>query len=150
MPTLRGVAARIARRLLDRRITVVGESMAPSLCHGDQVVVSGFDRQIPALSRGEIVVLKAPGTDREDVKRIVGLPGELVEIRDGVLMIDSRPTDEPYINAAMPPDWHYAWNARPTEYVVLGDNRAASTDSRRYGPVPVDRITGRVRRRAER
>ena len=146
---------RVASRTLGIEIVVSGISMEPGFSDGDRAVVEPRKYRANSPSRFDVVFLRPPGTDgrlpdadREDIKRIVGLPGELVEIRDGVLWIDGDVAEEPYISGPMPPDWLHAWATRDDEYVLLGDNRAAAgiTDSRRYGPVKRNALIGPVRR----
>lgn len=139
---------RIASRALGIKIVVSGISMAPTFLDGDRAVVEPRKYQSSRPARFDVVFLRPPGSDREHIKRIVGLPGELVEIRDGELWIDGDSVKEPHISGPMPPDWLHAWATREDEYVVLGDNRAAPgiADSRRYGPLRRDALIGPVRR----
>ncbi len=130
-------------------ITVTSISMEPNFPEGARARLEpGRYRNAKPL-RFDVVVVRPPGTDREDIKRIVGLPGELVEIRDGELRIDGEVVEEPHIADPMPSNWLHAWGTRDHEYIVLGDNRAAAgiTDSRRYGPLNADAIVGPVTRR---
>ena len=139
-------------RLIDllsrQRIKVKGESMAPTLRDGQWVVVSrrAYARRPP--SRFDVVRFidpRRPGS--WSVKRIVGLPSELVELRGSELVTIRRTTDEP--NAAPGNGADYSWMPGPGEYVVLGDNRRGSTDSREYGPIGFSAITGAVRGHAK-
>ena len=139
---------RVAGRALGIEIVVSGTSMAPAFSDGDRAIVEPRRYRHGHPARFDIVVIRPPGGDREDLKRIVGLPGELVEIRDGNLRIDGDLVEEPHIPGPMPVDWLHAWAPREDEYIVLGDNRAAPgiTDSRRYGPLSRDAIVGPVTR----
>ena len=118
--------------------------MAPSLRHGQWVIVSrrAYARRPP--SRLDVVRFSDPRRPGSwSVKRIVGLPSEHIELRGGELVIDQRTIDEAHAapgNAA-----EYSWMTGPGEYVVLGDNRSRSTDSRHYGPIGFSAITGAVR-----
>ena len=83
---------------------------------------------------------------REELKRIVGLPGEELRFEDGLLYVDGAPLDEPYLEG-LPPTLGLearCWRLGPGEYFVMGDNRAHSTDSREYGPVRAEMLVGRV------
>jgi len=119
-----------------RRLLPGGEEVQPNLA---------YLFQMPR--RGEIVVFEYPrDTSRDFIKRVIGLPGETVEIRGGQVWINGLPLDEPYLTAAarsqmgnMPP------TIVPANTVfVLGDNRGNSSDSRSWGPLPLDRIIGRA------
>ena len=142
---------RVSERILGIEVVVAGISMAPTFAEGDRAVVEPRRYRSGRPSRFDVVVVRPPGTGREDLKRIVGLPGELVEIRDGELWIDGERIDEPHIAEPMPADWLHAWSPREDEFVVLGDNRSAPgiADSRRYGPLTLDVIVGPVTRRLE-
>lgn len=121
-------------------VRVSGESMLPTLRDGQWVRSSriAFRRQAP--QRFDIVRFEAPVPDlRFDVKRIVGLPGEAVELRDGVLLIDGE-----VIDSAIHGEGEAHWSTGADEYVVLGDNREHSTDSRRYGVISGSAIRGRI------
>ena len=130
-------------------ITVTNISMEPTFSEGDRAKLEPRLYRNAKPLRFDVVVVCPPGTDQEDIKRIIGLPGELVEIRDGLLWIDGVIVEEPHIAGDMPSNWLHAWGTRDHEYIVLGDNRAAPgiTDSRRYGPLNADAIVGPVTRR---
>ncbi len=139
---------RIMKRLVSSRPYVIrGASMTPSLRPGDQLLVdlSAYGEVGPA--RGDIVVFSSPGADgRHDIKRVVGVPGERVLIAEGMLYVDDREIGEPYLGG-LPSSvglGESAWDLGEGEYLVLGDNRAHSTDSREFGPIMGDRIVGRA------
>ena len=125
-------------------IRVRGESMAPTLRDGQWVVVSrrAYARRPP--SRFDVVRFADPRRPGSwSIKRIVGLPLEHVELRRGELVVNGLTIDEPH---AVPGETsEHSWAPGANEYVVLGDNRARSTDSRRYGPIFFTSITGSVR-----
>lgn len=136
-----GVAVWLGVRALSRASRrVEGQSMQPSLRPGELVIV------LPAwgIRRGDVVVVRDPRhPERETVKRVLGLPGELVELGDRQLVVDGVARPEPWL-----PDSAAAgaggWRVPPGHVVVLGDNRGHSTDSRTYGPVPRALVVGRV------
>jgi len=97
------------------------------------------------LTRGDLVTFRNPQTGEEMLKRVVALPGDSVATIDAVLHVNDEPVDEPYVDFS---DWEGIFSARivvPDGHVyVLGDNRGNSVDSRDFGPVPVERLDGRV------
>ncbi len=140
---------RITERALGLRVTVTGISMSPTYSDGDIAIAKPGQYRSSKPSRFDIVVVRPPDTNREDIKRIVGLPDELVEIRDGSLWVDGEIVAEPHISSPMPSDWLHAWGTHGDEYIVLGDNRGARriSDSRTYGPLERDALVGPIVRR---
>ena len=123
---------------------VRGESMTPTLANGDLLNVS---RGPTAVARGALVVLSGPrDPDRTTIKRVVGLPGEQVRLADGVVLVDGKELDEPYLGGlpGSPGLAQGEWKLGDGECFVMGDNRAHSTDSRDYGPVKLSSATGRA------
>ena len=116
----------------------------------DRVLANRIVYRLHAPERGDIVVFETPdaarsacGTGGTFVKRIVGLPGERISMRDGVVLVDGVRLPEPYLRASHRGRETGEWLAGDG-YFVLGDNRARSCDSRRWGAVPRERIVGRV------
>jgi signal peptidase I len=129
-----------------RHYYLPANSMAPTLKLGDHVrVEEGGGQGMPG--RGEIWIFQAPGPAPQiHVKRIIGLPGETIEVRAGRVRVNGEALSEPYIMA--PPTYGMApLRLGPDQYFVLGDNRNASTDSHNYGPLPRAAFLGRVRAR---
>ena len=129
---------------------VRGDSMTPTLRSGDLIHVRPTSAMRSNLERGSVVVaeMRAPEVENRlvaSVKRVVGLPGELVRIQDdGAVRIDDETLEEPYLapEARMLAGPGLTWLCDDDEYFLIGDNRADSADSRRYGPVPVSSIVG--------
>ena len=120
--------------------------MEPSIVEGSWVISFrlGFRRRVPA--RFDVVRLEDPGiVGHWILKRIVGLPGEEVLLRDGELFIDGQAIADTYAYYAQAPSDKFQWWPRNDEYVVLGDKRLVSTDSRKFGPIKRSAIRGRVK-----
>ena len=131
-------------RLTSKWVLIVGHSMHPALRDRQRVRVSrrAFKRSAPA--RWDIVLFEHPERERFwETKRIVGLPGEYVRLIAGRLQIDGVDIDEPFIYGGQP-RMDRTWALRDDEYVVMGDNRRRSTDSRTFGSVPRRNILGKV------
>ena len=130
-------------------LKVAGRSMEPTISENSWVAVlkAGFRKREPR--RFDVVRLEDPrAPNRWMLKRIVGLPGEEVALRAGELFVDGMQVAEPHAYCPDPSptssDSNAEWWPREDEFVVLGDNRAASTDSRKFGSVKRASIRGRV------
>ena len=125
-------------------VRVAGSSMADTLSGGDLALVTRFDYLLCAPQRGDVVECRFPGRDGTYLKRVIGLPGETVAIIGGRTYIDSVPLSEPY---ATGPSEDYRRELGADEYLVLGDNRSESYDSRAedMGTLHRKDFLGRVR-----
>jgi signal peptidase I len=118
----------------------------------DRVIANRLVYRFHDPQRGDIIVFKTPdsvkaacGADGTFVKRIVGLPGERVSMRNGSVFVDGLRLDESYLRPALRGRETGVWGRMPRDgYFVLGDNRTMSCDSRRWGVVPRDNIIGRA------
>ena len=121
---------------------VLGQSMEPTLHSSQRVVVEKVTyRFLHGPRRGDIVVLDLPAQSDLLIKRVIGLPGETIEIRDGRLYIDGQLVNESW--TVYPGSGNYGPFVIPPLHVfVLGDNRGASNDSRSFGPVRIDEVVG--------
>jgi signal peptidase I len=125
-------------------------SMEPTLRTGDRILVSKFTYRVWEIRRGDIIVFRYPLNPNKDfVKRVVGLPGERIEMKDGFVQINSRPLGEVYPTALPGGDRACSSNYGPETVpagavFVLGDNRCNSEDSRFFGFVPIKNIVGRA------
>ncbi|MBE9080085.1 signal peptidase I [Romeria aff. gracilis LEGE 07310] len=125
-------------------------SMEPTLQIDDRLVVEKISYHFNPPERGDIIVfwppeeLTLPGTRRDAyIKRVVGLPGDTVEITEGTVFIDGQALNESYIMA--PPDYQWGPEVVPAEsYLVLGDNRNQSYDGHAWGFLPKENIIGRA------
>lgn len=127
---------------------VNGESMLPTLDHGDYLIIDQVSYKINDPERGEVIVFHFPTEYRRFlIKRIVGLPGETVTI-DGSSVNITKPDGtkitlkEDYLNESFS---HFGtWKIGPDEYFVMGDNRKKSSDSRSWGVLKKDLIVGKT------
>ncbi len=119
----------------------------------DRVIANRLVYRFHEPERGDIIVFNAPsqveaacdGAGGAFIKRIVGLPGETISMRAGHVFIDGNQLREPYLRPAYRGRESGSWGRSPTDgYFVLGDNRAMSCDSRRWGVVPRANIIGRA------
>jgi len=134
-----------ASRLFIQNFRVEGRSMYPGLQSDELVLVSKFAYLTGSPRRGDVVVISRPANPEQDlVKRIIGMPGETVEIVNGKIYLNGIGYDESeYIQA--PGNQSMASVDIPdSNYFVLGDNRVESEDSRRFGTVPSGAIVGKV------
>jgi signal peptidase I len=141
---------------------IPSSSMEPTLhcakpgawCEGrfsDRVIVNRLAYRFQAPSRGQMVIFRAPpraagscGEGGTFVKRLVGLPGEVVQERAGRVLIDGRPLREPYVDPALRGTGDGTWRVPRGSYFFMGDDRAHSCDSRTWGPVPRRNLIGPV------
>jgi signal peptidase I len=124
--------------LASARFIVQGPSMQPNFHTGEFLIVSRLNYLLDQPQRGDIVVFHYPGNPEEDyIKRVIGLPGDTVEIRDTLVYVNDVQLDEPYINEPCEPGRcrDEVWTLGLDEYFVMGDNRNHSSDSRAFGPV---------------
>ena len=129
--------------LITARIRVEGISMEPSLHDGQFVVVNRLAYRWHDLKRGDIIVFHfPPDPNRRFIKRVIGLPGDVVSIHDGQVYVNGLSLTEPYL--ADEPVYHGEWRLTPSEVFVLGDNRNNSSDSQNWGPLPADEIIGKA------
>jgi len=131
-------------RVTIQSFVVVGSSMEPNLEDGQRLLVNKVVYDLREPQRGEVIVFQPPtGRSVDFIKRIIGLPGDTVEIKDGAVYINDSAIDEPYVKAA--PSYTMAKEKIPEgEYFVLGDNRNNSNDSHSWGEVPQQNIIGKA------
>ena len=125
--------------------TVRQTSMLPTLENGDVVVVSHVDVLRGSIKRGDIIVFHL-GSKKEGeylVKRVIGLPGDTIELKDGIVYVNGTRLCESYV--VYKDHSNYGPVTVPEgRYFVLGDNRPASRDSRYFGPIPISSVVGKV------
>lgn len=161
------VIAVLIKTFLVQPFWIPSESMLPTIEVNDRVMVNKLAYDIGEPERGDIVVFRDPAEPHIDesipeavirsvleavgvrtrgrddlIKRVIGLPGETVEIQGGRVLIDGVAIDEPYLSdtASMPDEGPFEVGSE--EVFVMGDNRQFSFDSRRFGPIPEDDLIG--------
>jgi signal peptidase I len=136
-------------------VHVIGSSMLPTVVDQDYLVATKIDYRLHAPSRGDIIIMRDPyDSSRDFIKRVVGVPGDRILIRQGQIFINGHLMREPYINSEAwteNADWPLGQTTDPRgvqlksdEYFVMGDNRNHSSDSRVFGPVRRDQIEARA------
>ena len=128
---------------------IPSESMAPTLEKGDRVLVNKLSYKLHDVNRGDVVVFERPPNEPDNgikalIKRVVGLPGETVEVRNCTVVIDGRALEEPYVKEWSRTCTAPAVTVPSNEVFVMGDNRDDSQDSRFFGPISQDLIVGRA------
>jgi len=125
-------------------VKVQGDAMSPTYNNGDRIFVQKSSFKI---NRGDIVVFRYPKNPQASfLKRVIGLPNDVIEIKSGKVFINNQPVDEPYVSPERARQHHnYGPETVPVDsYFVMGDNRDASNDSRVFGPVTRNLIYGKV------
>lgn len=137
---------------LFRKNTVVGSSMYPTLEDGEQVIVNVAASYLTEIQRFDVVVVHSPDNKDLWVKRVVGLPGETICYQEGILYINDKPVDEPFLDISYTEQVikkqklktftqdMAAVILKDDEYFLMGDNRNNSMDSRSVGPFTRDKI----------
>jgi signal peptidase I len=136
------------RMFVAQPFIVSGKSMYPTFKNGEYLIVDELSKRTSGYDRGDVVILKYPNDPSEFyIKRVIGLPGEIVTVNSGVTEITkadgTRVTlDEQYVKN--PKGDSMTRKLSDTEYFVMGDNRAQSSDSRSWGPVPARLMDGKA------
>jgi signal peptidase I len=138
------------RYFLFQPFFVKGASMVPTFENGQYLIIDELSYRLRAPERGEVIVFKYPNDPSQKyIKRIIGLPREELEIKDGEVFINKKQLDESsYFQTEIITTGNIKINLAENEYFVLGDNRPASSDSRVWGVVPKENIIGKVALRA--
>jgi signal peptidase I len=128
---------------ISARVRVDGLSMNPTLQHGEYVLVSRLTYKTGEPQRGDIIVFSFPGDQKQDlIKRVVGLPGETISIRNNEVLVNGVKLEEPYI--AQSPIYSGEWTVGEGQLFVLGDNRNDSKDSHQWGLLPAENVIGKA------
>lgn len=125
---------------------VQGTSMLPLLHDSERIIVNKFVYRFHPIERGDVVVFWFPRDPSVSfIKRVVGLPGDTVELREGVLFVNGRRVEEGYVQGQFRDnESHEAVQVSKGYYYVLGDHRNSSNDSRNWGEVPEKYIYGKA------
>ncbi len=137
----------ILRTFVFQAFYIPSESMETTLYKDDRLLVNKVSYRLHDVNRGDVVVFRRPddqpGEIRDLIKRVIGLPGETVEGRGGVIYIDDQQLVEPYLDGK--PFGDFSPTTVPEgQFFMMGDNRDESLDSRRFGTIGEDRIVGRA------
>lgn len=131
-------------------LEITGDSMQPNFHDKEQIIAEKLSIKIEDIKRGEVVIVNHP--ENEGVlliKRVVGLPGEQISIHEGAVYINNNKLDESYLTDGVITygkkalEENVEYEIPMEEYIVMGDNRENSTDSRYWGPVHKNDIVGR-------
>ena len=140
----------IIRPFVAEAYYIPSKSMVPTLEVGDRVLVNKFIYRFEAPKRGDIVIFDSVEGNKQEtlIKRVIGLPGDKIQLRHGTLFLNGQRQNEPYVvnspcARGVPKTCSYGPVTVPKgHYFLMGDNRAGSEDSRYFGSVPRDDIKG--------
>ena len=133
----------VSINMISARIRVDGASMEPTLVTGEYVIVSRISYRLGSPQRNDIIVFHFPRDPKEEyIKRVIGLPGDQIEVRNGVVYVNGQALDETYLRVKM--DYSGTWMVPADQLFVLGDNRNNSSDSHDWGTVPMDYVVGKA------
>lgn len=125
------------------RVRVLNISMQPTLVEGDVILVNKLAYKLGKMHTGDVVIFHNPNDLTEDyIKRLIGKPGDAVEVSDGVVYVNGVALDEPYL--AETPMYSGTWQVPEDSIFVLGDNRNQSSDSHSWGFVPLEDLVGKA------
>ncbi|MGQ9698888.1 MAG: signal peptidase I [Armatimonadota bacterium] len=153
----------VIRPFVIQAFYIPSASMRPSLWENDRILVNKFIYRFRPPQRYDVIVFKAPpeaSLDEKDfIKRVIGLPGEIVEVHDGQVYINHKPLDEHYVGeecamwppkkvparTVIRPDYEYGpYKVPPHKLFVMGDNRNNSKDSHYWQALSMDRVLGKA------
>jgi signal peptidase I len=129
--------------LVSARILVDGASMEPTLETGERVIVNRLSYKYGSPQRGDIIVFHFPRNPSEEyIKRVIGLPGDTVQVKNGSVYINNQHLDENYLDVKT--NYTGTWQVPEGQLFVLGDNRNNSSDSHDWGTVPLNYVVGKA------
>lgn len=121
---------------------VIGPSMSPTYKEGNVIVVNKLSYKIGDIKRGDIIVLSE--SEKYMIKRVIGLPGEVIEYKNNRLYVNGKEQEEKYLDSNVYTEDFVSKTIPEGEYLVLGDNRSDSLDSRDYGFISKKHVIGKV------
>jgi signal peptidase I len=142
------ILALIVKTFLFQAFYIPSLSMYPTLDKGDRVLVNKLSYDLHDVHRGDVVVFGRPPSEptsiKDLIKRVIGLPGDVIEARDGVVYINGKALVENYVDSGDRTENLPRQTVPPGKLFVMGDNRNNSEDSRVFGPIPVKSVVGRA------
>lgn len=143
------LAALLVKTFLFQAFYIPSPSMTPTLAVGDRVLVNKVSYKVGEIERGDVVVFARPASEgtggiKDLIKRVVALPGETIESRNGKVFVDDRLIGETYLTEQGSTENLQRQEVPAGMVFVMGDNRANSKDSRVFGPIPIDSVVGRA------
>ena len=141
----------ILRPFVVQAFYIPSGSMEPTLVAGDRILVSKYIYYLREPQVGDVVVFEAPpqasSVEKDFIKRVVGVPGDILEVHNGRLYCNREPVDEPYIRGPVPDYWPglpQPYEVPPGHVVVFGDNRGNSNDGHKWGPLSRVNLMGKA------
>ncbi len=143
------IASFILRYYVVQSFYIPSESMVPTLLVHDRVIVNKLSYRFGDIHRGDIIVFERPPRDtnasvKDLIKRVMALPGDTIESRNGAVFVNNAKVDEPYLRTNTPTTDLALRTIPKGEIFVMGDNRTDSYDSRRFGPISESLIVGKA------
>ena len=124
------------------RYRIDGNSMNPTLFNGQYLLINNVSYYLDEPERGDIVVFRHPDQDLNLIKRVIGVPGDQIQIRDREVRVNGILIDEPYIKES--PAYSGSWEVPENTLFVLGDNRNNSSDSHSWDVLPEENLLGKA------
>lgn len=142
------ILAAIIRLFVIQPFIVDGQSMEPNFQNNDYLITEKISFHLQQINHGEVIILRPPDNPSVNyLKRVIGIPGDTVDIKDGDVYVNGQKLTEPYIDGQKTlttNNEEMKTALRESEYFVMGDNRNHSRDSRELGPIPKQNIISHV------
>lgn len=124
------------------RYRIDGSSMNPTLLDGEYLIINNVTYLLDEPEKGDIVVFRHPRNDLNLIKRVIGVPGDHIEISNGTVWVNGEAQEEPF--TAESTNYNGSWDVPEGEFFVLGDNRNNSSDSHSWGYLPEENLLGKA------